>query len=166
MKKAFLYAYDRQNLGDDLFVHAITGRYPNTQFYMWSDRKNQETFSCLPNLKVIDKDSGFVHFLHKLRPSLVARYRAWLEKRCDAVVYIGGSIFMEYPNWEQLCTWWEYEAQNRPFYVLGANFGPYHTEGYRKADVHSIKRIFIGVFCCMPRIVSIIYTVLLRLRNV
>ena len=37
---------------------------------------------------------------------------------------------------------------------------------YRKADVHSIKRIFIGVFCCMPRIVSIIYTVLLRLRNV
>lgn len=132
MKKAFLYAYDRQNLGDDLFVHTITGRYPNTQFYMWSDPKNQETFSCLPNLKVIDKDSGFVHFLHKLRPSLVARYRAWLEKRCDAVVYIGGSIFMEYPNWEQLCTWWEYEAQNRPFYVLGANFGPYHTEGYRE----------------------------------
>jgi hypothetical protein len=87
MKKAFLYAYDRQNLGDDLFVHAITGRYPNTQFYMWSDRKNQETFSCLPNLKVVDKDSGFVHFLYKLRPSLVARYRAWLEKRCDAVVY-------------------------------------------------------------------------------
>ena len=99
MKKAFLYAYDRQNLGDDLFVHAITGRYPNTQFYMWSDRKNQETFSCLPNLTVIDKDSRFVHLLHKLRPSLVARYRAWLEKRCNAVVYIGGSIFMEYPNW-------------------------------------------------------------------
>ena len=52
MKKAFLYAYDRQNLGDDLFVHTITGRYPNTQFYMWSDRKNRETFSFLPNQNI------------------------------------------------------------------------------------------------------------------
>ena len=132
MKKCFLYAYDRQNLGDDLFVHTITKRYPHTQFYMWSDKRNQEVFRCLPNLKVIDKDSRFVNFLNKLRPSLLARYRAWLDKNCDAVVYIGGSIFMEYENWQQLLTWWEYTAENRPFYVLGANFGPYHTEAYRE----------------------------------
>ena len=132
MKKIFLYAYDRRNLGDDLFVHVITKRYPDVKFYMWSDKVNRETFASLPNLKVIDKDSRFVHFLNRLRPSLVARYKAWLEKRCDAVVYIGGSIFMEYPNWEQISTWWEYEAENRPFYVLGANFGPYHTEAYRE----------------------------------
>lgn len=132
MKKAFLYAYDRQNLGDDLFVQTIARRYPHTQFYMWSDRKNRETFACLPNLKVIDKDSRFVRFLRKLRPSLVARYQSMVESRCDAVVYIGGSIFMEYPNWEQICTWWDWTAKNRPFYVLGANFGPYHTEAYRQ----------------------------------
>ena len=132
MKKVFLYAYDRQNLGDDLFVHTITKRYPHVKFYMWSDRKNQTVFRCLPNLKVLDKDSRFVRTLNGLRPSLLARYRAWLDKRCDAVVYIGGSIFMEYPNWAQLLTWWEYTADNRPFYVLGANFGPYHTEAYRE----------------------------------
>ena len=131
MKKAFLYAYDRQNLGDDLFVHTITRRYPDVQFYMWSARKNRETFACLPNLKVIDQDSKLVHFLHKLRPSLIARYKGMIEKRCDAVVYIGGSIFMEYPNWETICIWWEWTAKNRPFYVLGANFGPWHTEDYR-----------------------------------
>ncbi len=137
MKKVFLYAYDRQNLGDDLFVHTITKRYPKAQFYLWSDKINQRVFSCLPNLKVLDQDSRFVGFLKKLRPSLLARYRAWLEKRCDAVVYIGGSIFMEYDNWEQILSWWEYEAENRPFYVLGANFGPYHSEGYRQklADI-------------------------------
>ena len=131
MKKVFLYAYDRQNLGDDLFVHTITRRYPDVQFYMWSDVKNREVYACLPNLKVIDRDSRLVHLLGKLRPSLAARYKAWLEKRCDAVVYIGGSIFMEYSNWEQICTWWEWTAKNRPFYVLGANFGPWHTEAYR-----------------------------------
>jgi len=131
MKRVFLYAYDRQNLGDDLFVHTIVNRYPGVQFYMWSDRKNRETFACLPNLKVVDKESAFVRALQKLRPSLVYRFKAWLEKRCDAVVYIGGSIFMEYPNWENICSWWEYEAKNRPLYVLGANFGPWHTPAYR-----------------------------------
>ncbi len=132
MKKSFLYAYDRQNLGDDLFVHTIARRYPETQFYMWSSRENRKTFACLPNLKVIDKDSRFVRLLHRLRPSLVSRYKGRLERRCDAVVYIGGSIFIEYPNWEQICTWWEWTAEHRPFYVLGANFGPYHTERYRQ----------------------------------
>lgn len=131
MKKVFLYAYDEQNLGDDLFIHTIVGRYPDVQFYLWSDRKNRETFACLPNLKVIDRDSGLVRALGRLRPSLVARYKGWLEQRCDAVVYIGGSIFMEYPNWQQICAWWEYEAENRPLYVMGANFGPWHTEAYR-----------------------------------
>lgn len=137
MKRIFLYAYDRQNLGDDLFVHTITKRYPKAKLYIWSDKTNQAVFRCLPNLKVLDQESSFVRFLKKLRPSLLARYRAWLEKRCDAVVYIGGSIFMEYDNWEQILSWWEYEAQNRPFYVLGANFGPYHSEGYRQklADI-------------------------------
>lgn len=131
MKRVFLYAYDRQNLGDDLFVHTIANRYPDVQFYIWSDRNNRRTFAPLSNLKVIDKDSRLVHFLQKLRPSLVARYKNWLEKQCNAVVYIGGSIFMEYSNWQQICSWWEYEAKNRPFYVLGANFGPWKTEAYR-----------------------------------
>lgn len=131
MKKVFLYAYDKQNLGDDLFVHTITKRYPKAKFYLWSDKQNQSVFRCLPNLKVLDQSSRFIRFLDRLRPSLAARYRAWLEKRCDAVVYIGGSIFMEYENWEQILTWWEYEAENRPFYVLGANFGPYQTPAFR-----------------------------------
>ncbi len=132
MKKIFVYAYDRQNLGDDLFVHTIAKRYPKAKLYMWSNAENKNTFASLHNLKVIDKDSRLVQFLNRVRPSLVARYKACYEKRCDAVVYIGGSIFMEYPNWEQLSTWWDWAAENRPFYVLGANFGPYHTEAYRE----------------------------------
>ncbi len=131
MKKIFVYAYDRQNLGDDLFVHAIAKRYPKAKLYMWSTPVNKRTFACLPNLKVLDRNSRFVQLLEKIRPSLVSRYRAWLENRCDAVVYIGGSIFIEYDDWQQIFEWWDYEAKNRPFYVLGANFGPYHTPAYR-----------------------------------
>lgn len=132
MKKVFLYAYDRQNLGDDLFVHTIAQRYPHVKFYMWARPENRVSFSCLPNVKFLEKNSRTEQRLKRFHPSLGLRYRNWLEKRCHAVVYIGGSIFMEYDNWEQLLTWWEYTAENRRFYVLGANFGPYHTEAYRE----------------------------------
>lgn len=131
MKKVFLYAYDKQNLGDDLFIHTIVRRYLDVQFYIWSGRENRKTFQSLPNLKVVDKDGALIRTLNWLRPSLVSRYRAWLENCCQAVVYIGGSIFMEYENWEQILTWWEYEVKNRPFYIMGANFGPYKSEGFR-----------------------------------
>lgn len=131
MKRIFLYAYDKRNLGDDLFVYTITKRYPDTLFYIWSDKENYKTYQSLPNLKVLDKSGRVVHLLQWLRPSLVSRYRSWMEKRCQAVVYIGGSIFMEYENWEQILTWWEYESKNRPFYILGANFGPYKSENFR-----------------------------------
>ena len=165
MKKVFLYAYDGTNLGDDLFVRVICGRYPQAQFYIWGDEKRREVFRDVPNLKVILRDNPVSKVLGAIRPSFAARYHGWLEHRCDAVVYIGGSIFMEYPNWEMLCTWWDYEAKNRPFYVLGANFGPWHTEAYREkmAEIFANCRdvcfrdrysaeLFPGVTRCAPDI--------------
>lgn len=132
MNKIFICAYDRNNLGDDLFVHTITKRYTKTKFYVWTSATNIETFKSLPNLKVLDQDSQFVKFLKKIRPSFVSRYKGMMENRCEAVVYIGGSLFIEYDNWKTILTWWDYEAKNRNFYVLGANFGPYKTEEYRE----------------------------------
>ncbi len=165
MKKGFLYAYDGINLGDDLFVRVICGRHPQAQFYIWGDEQRQKVFRDVANLKVLLRDNPVSNVLGAIRPSFAARYHGWLERRCDAVVYIGGSIFMEYPNWEQICTWWDYEAKNRPFYVLGANFGPYHTEAYREkmAEIFANCRdvcfrdrysaeLFSGVARCAPDI--------------
>ena len=67
MKKVFLYAYDCQNLGDDLFVHAIAKRYPGVKFFIWSDAMNVETFRQIPNLKVINDDSKYVRCLKRIR---------------------------------------------------------------------------------------------------
>lgn len=132
MKRCFLYAYDRRNLGDDLFIHTIVKRYPHVKFYLRSDSKNREIFRSLVNLKVLNRKSGPYRFLNRVRTSLVGRYRGWQEKRCQAMVYIGGSIFIEYETWENALNWWGYMAENRAFYVIGANFGPYHTEAYRE----------------------------------
>lgn len=133
MKKVFLYAYDKQNLGDDLFVETIVTRYPKIKFYLWSDKENRKNFSYLSNLKIIDKDSCLVHFLNKIRPSLSARYKGYYLKKATAHVYIGGSIFMEYPTWKNIVNWWKYQVEHFKFYVLGANFGPYKTEEYKSA---------------------------------
>lgn len=132
MKKIFLYAYTRLNLGDDLFIHMITNRYPDVQFYMWSDCDNLASSLKIRNLKFLNLDGRVLRAAKRIRPSLSARIKDAMEKSCQAVVYIGGSIFIEYDNWEQILSWWEYEAVNRKFYVLGANFGPYLNGEYKE----------------------------------
>lgn len=141
MKRVFLYAYDRINLGDDLFIYTITNRYPNVKFYLWSDKNNRNTFKSIKNLVVLDKESLFLRILQSIRRSFVPKYMRWRKQTCDAIVYIGGSIFIEYDNWEQILNWWDYEVKNWPFYVLGANFGPYKTEDYR----NKLAEVFYNV---------------------
>ena len=131
MKTVFLYAYDRVNLGDDLFIHMITKRYSAAQFYLWTRAENRDTFRELPNLKVLAWDSSWMHALEKLPKNVPGRIKRHYEKAADAVVYIGGSIFIEYPAWRNMLNWWNYAAERYPFYVLGANFGPYSSEEYR-----------------------------------
>lgn len=130
-KRVFLYAYNAANLGDDLFIHTITRRYPDVQFYIWAKPENRVSFASIVNLKALDPDSGVIRMLSGIRSSFAARYKTWHEKRCDAVVYIGGSLFIEYESWPMILNWWEYAARQYPFYVLGANFGPYQSEEYR-----------------------------------
>lgn len=138
MKKVFLYAYDKVNLGDDLFVHTIARRYPEIEFYIWTEQYNKVTFKETSNINVLDKNSWYVRFMKKVWKSFGFWYKTSYEKRCDAVVYIGGSIFIEYENWREILSWWDYEAEQYPFYVLGANFGPYKSEEYRQ----SLKKIY------------------------
>ena len=132
MKKAFVYAYDKRNLGDDLFIHTLAMRYPQVRFYIRTDSANRETFRELPNLKVVEPSSATGRWLAKIRPSFGSRYEARWENRCDAMIYIGGSVFMEYPTSAQFVDWLKYQAGRHPFFVLGANFGPYRTESYHR----------------------------------
>lgn len=131
VKRVFLYAYDKVNLGDDLFIRTITSRYPGTKFYLWSDAINKHNFADIRNLILVDQDSVSIRMLSKIWPSFPSRYHAWIENHCDAVVYIGGSIFIEYPHWERYVTWWNEKATQHMMYVLGANWGPHTTEAYR-----------------------------------
>ena len=131
MKRVCLYAYDKVNLGDDLFMRTIAARYTDTKFYLWSDGVNKQNFSDVDNLNVIDQQSRGFRALGKIRGSIPSRFRTWMESHCDAIVYIGGSIFMEYPHWERYVAWWKGKACQNQMFVLGANWGPYRTPEYK-----------------------------------
>ena len=140
-KKVFLYAYDKVNLGDDLFIRTIVNRYPAVKFFLWSNKENKKVFEDCKNLFVVNRDSKFNQFLKWLRPSFSVRYQERLKRKCDAVVYIGGSIFMEYPSWKNIIQWWNYQSLHHQFYVIGANFGPYQSEEYRNAMSKIFKQM-------------------------
>ena len=44
MKKIKVYAYTRQNLGDDLFIKILCERYPNTQFVLYAPNVYKDIF--------------------------------------------------------------------------------------------------------------------------
>ena len=81
MRKIFLYAYDRINLGDDLFIRTICNRYPNVKFYLWSKKYNEKVFDDVKNLKVLDKNSKYLTFLYKIHLSFYLGYKSRMEKR-------------------------------------------------------------------------------------
>lgn len=133
MKKVFIHAYDKVNLGDDLFIRHLTARYPGVEFCLYSDKKNIANFQDVDNLRVFDRDAWIFKLFASKRDSASARFERRLKRKCDALVYIGGSIFIEYDTWSDIVNWWDYTAQEYPLFVLGANFGPYKTEAYRAA---------------------------------
>ncbi|WP_422802917.1 polysaccharide pyruvyl transferase family protein [Streptococcus sp. FT1-106] len=128
MKKIFLKGYLKNNLGDDLFVKIITERYPDNKFY--SIGQGKYNFS---NLMLIDSAkakifSGFTKLFSLNKFS----FELLLRKYCDAMLLLGGSMFIEGKS--------RYDNQlfkEGNYYVLGSNFGPYKSNNYYN-EVHSI----------------------------
>lgn len=129
MKKVFLRFYDLQNFGDDLFLHIITSRYAN-QFTVTSKaptailkRKNVTVFSN--KLMLL-----FFRFIEKyVYPKNFLTH--WLINRNDIYAYVGGSLFIDNgdtKHWQNERTF--YKQLKKPYYILGSNFGPSHSNEY------------------------------------
>lgn len=133
MKYIVLYAYIEKNLGDDLFIEFITNRYSKKTFYVLNSHKCDYLLHNSNNIKIINIENNFfISRISKIYASLIPNLKDLIENHSTAVVYIGGSIFIEYENWRDILNWWEYQSKNHNFYVLGSNFGPYTSEEYRE----------------------------------
>ena len=123
MKKVYIMAYSKMNLGDDLFIDMLVKRYKNVEFYSKNMQMESTTYRQNKNLHFID------YSLDDLLTLDITDF--------DAFVYIGGSIFMEHAGGIErvqklkklaikcntLCI---------PFYYISSNFGPYQSEEYKE----------------------------------
>lgn len=120
MKNVLLYAYTAHNFGDDLFIDIVCRRYPQTNFYLYAARTYQETFQDLNNLHIIPWPSKL--------------HRPFLRRKIDLVLYVGGSLFMQTDKWQkELKRVNKMQINKKPFFILGANFGPFQDEAFVRA---------------------------------
>lgn len=130
MKKIFIYAYMNTNLGDDLFIEMLCDRYPDTEFYTVT---RSRTFKNIKNLKTIPTvpllDGAFNRLgLNIGINSMLSRF---ISNFCDGIVNIGGSIFIQPENWQKKTKEFKKSIlKNKPFFVIGSNFGSYSSQEY------------------------------------
>jgi colanic acid/amylovoran biosynthesis protein len=133
MKRVYVYAYTEMNLGDDLFIKVLCERYPDVKFYIMAKVKNSKPFDNIKNLVVIPKipwiDGLLTKF--KVKKSINGLIQRKISFFCDAIVCIGGSLFKTHQFKNRI-------VHDKPFFVLGSNFGPYTDDGF----IQSFKSIF------------------------
>lgn len=139
MKRVLVHGYFGVNLGDDLFFRVLAMRYPDVKFYLPTIRwEYRDLLRDIPNVKVIDffKIAKLTSRKVYTLPKLYSRFNM---KRFDAVVCIGGSLFIDCKNpapWHRkaiekysfLCDWEYAKASNVPYFLLGVNWGPCYND--------------------------------------
>lgn len=153
-KKVIVYAYMNQNLGDDLFIEILCKRYPNVQFQLMLENDVDITFTkTLTNLQVKRLKKSLISFFwnrlvwnnstgkHRFLLAELVPEKKELES-ADAVIYIGGSLFMQRTDKRMIEVerWQQRVNYMKEFYLLGCNFGPYLTEDYVKAYSNVFKK--------------------------
>lgn len=132
MKKSiFIKCYLEKNLGDDLFFKIVTERYSDI-FYTYSCQKyDYKLFS--DNLKISYINSFVYRLVNKIGSVLKIGniFDIYFARKSDLVAIVGGSIFIEGNDCGSLERLY-YKRLKKPYYILGANIGPYHTKAYLK----------------------------------
>lgn len=97
---------------------------------MQCPKKHRNAFNNIENLKIIQAKSVKSLIYRGVRR--IAADRMYDFSKLDAVVYIAGSIFIENKQIEgNQAEFLANQIIDRvPFFVIGANFGPYYTEKY------------------------------------
>lgn len=128
----FLIAYINKNFGDDMFVDLICRRYPQHVFHVLGSPLMTDYLSEIPNLRV--------HSYNRVTRSVNARIANYfgknylmeqLARRYRYCVCIGGSIFIQAPDWRKVAKEREkVRKKTLEYYIVSANFGPYENQEY------------------------------------
>lgn len=134
--KLVIWGYFTENLGDDLMLKAFLASAKNRykKIYINSRSEYKALYSAL-GVKVVSQNTLIFRGLNKLlylanRPELY--FRLLSGGNADFVM-LGGSLFMEAQgagNERQIKNLKYAVDHAKNAYVIGSNFGPYHTEKF------------------------------------
>lgn len=133
--RVLVYGYLNLNLGDDLFFRTLAERYPSVDFYV---------FSGVDYDAVVRREN-----FHTIRRNRVNRiFAKYLPYQFsfygfDAIVYIGGSIFIERGESGSCTTLRNLDKLHAkfpklPIHIIGSNYGPERTAAFRR----EVERVF------------------------
>lgn len=140
MKKIYIDAILEKNLGDDLFIHILTSRYKEHVFYSQT-KFNYNDYKKYKNLKIYS--GKYVKYTNKLMSGIFKQGKFLgkiLKAKCDYMVSIGGSIFMEWGNIDKIKRHFSIYDKEKPYFILGSNFGPYKTNAYKQFIKENVLR--------------------------
>lgn len=129
-RKVLIYGYTRVNFGDDLFFKILVERYPDIDFYMLVEEEYSAIIRC-ENFHSIRRNR-----INKIFASHIP-YQFHFH-RFDAVICIGGSIFMEVGTsgrnrFTRFLLKYKRKFPGVPIYIIGSNYGPERTSAFREA---------------------------------
>ena len=136
-KNCLVIGYMSNNFGDDLFFQILFDRYPNVDFYFYPPsmllERYKKIFKGYKNVIFYENEEQYIVDKRdypgvpiNLFPMICER-----AKKVDFIINIGGSIFIQNPNWknDDRFTIKEF-AGNTPYFIIGCNFGPGDEEFY------------------------------------
>lgn len=138
----YINAYCKLNFGDDLFIKTLVDRYPDRKFYICASKRELPFIAKSKNLITENRLSFFYLKVKKAVQKYPGRVRNDKRlKSAQAVIKIGGSIFIEYKGWRNN----QYVEDNSNIFILGANFGPYNSPEFLEVSREKILR---STDCC------------------
>lgn len=143
VKKVYVIAYCKKNLGDDLMIQTLAKRYPETTFYLFGSPKYKAPFINEKNIHYPSNLNFFLlRILNKLRIINISEGNVFWKRRANLIIEIGGSMFIESSN----CNDREVQKEDQGIYYVGVNFGPYKSKKY----LDNVRNKFmVAEDCCL-----------------
>ena len=133
-----LWGYWQKNLGDDLFLillkQEILNKYPQVRTYLLTDKEYRNYYKSL-GFDPICRDTFTNKVICRLL-DIVGKYNKFYYSKAKNNIFLllGGSLFSEFEDSATNDTQFDclqYAAGiSKHTYVIGSNFGPYHTERF------------------------------------
>ena len=131
--KVLVWGYTALNVGDDYFFDILFRRYPEVEFYFFPPSclltKYQKLLGSYKNVILYQDNPEYLRIRSEIPDESVAinlfPIVCACAKEMDAFINIGGSIFIEAPNFKNDDRYILKDImKDKPCFIVGCNFGP------------------------------------------